>query len=227
MSTTFSGPVISTAGFTGDLTGNVTGNVTGNITGNVTGNLAATGDSTVAKTITSATPSTERLFQSSITVTPATTFAVGSGGSLAGIRGDVTISTGKSFTDGFLYGAQGKVVLNGTMAEASAARIAGAIGQTDLASGTVTAGQVSGVWADLQGSPTLTVNDQVFPLRVTNSMSVNCQAMAFFYGKADFLFDIGEPSASYVVASAVGGNQSKKLKVNIGGATFYIPLNDA
>lgn len=29
MSTTFSGPVISTSGFTGDITGNVTGNVTG------------------------------------------------------------------------------------------------------------------------------------------------------------------------------------------------------
>ena len=31
--TTFSGPVISTNGFIGDLTGNVTGNVTGNIAG--------------------------------------------------------------------------------------------------------------------------------------------------------------------------------------------------
>jgi hypothetical protein len=39
MSTTFSGPVVSTNGFTGALTGNVTGNVTGNATGNVTGNL--------------------------------------------------------------------------------------------------------------------------------------------------------------------------------------------
>lgn len=37
MSTTFSGPVVSTNGFTGDVTGNVTGNLTGNVTGNVSG----------------------------------------------------------------------------------------------------------------------------------------------------------------------------------------------
>lgn len=216
MSTTFSGPVISTNGFTG------------NVTGNVTGNLAATGDSTVAKTITSATPSTERLFQSSITITPASTFAVSAGGSLAAVRGDLTISASKSFTDGFLYGTQGKVVNNGTMAEVSAARIAGVIGQTDLASGTITAGQVSGVWADLQGSPTLTVNDQVFPLRVTNSMSVNAQALAFFYGKADFLFDIGEPSASFVATAAgtTAGANPKTLKINVGGVTKYILCAD-
>lgn len=35
MSTTFSGPVVSTAGFTGDVTGAVTGNVTGDVTGAV------------------------------------------------------------------------------------------------------------------------------------------------------------------------------------------------
>lgn len=35
-STHFSGPVISTGGFTGDLTGDVTGDVTGDITGYVT-----------------------------------------------------------------------------------------------------------------------------------------------------------------------------------------------
>ena len=37
--TTFSGPVISTNGFVGNLTGNVTGNVTGNISGTVTGTV--------------------------------------------------------------------------------------------------------------------------------------------------------------------------------------------
>ena len=38
-STTFSGPVTSTAGFVGATTGDVVGNVTGNLTGNVTGNV--------------------------------------------------------------------------------------------------------------------------------------------------------------------------------------------
>lgn len=37
--TTFSGPVVSTNGFSGSTTGTVTGDVTGNLTGNVTGNV--------------------------------------------------------------------------------------------------------------------------------------------------------------------------------------------
>lgn len=36
----FSGPVVSTNGFTGDVTGNVTGNITGNVTGNLIGDIA-------------------------------------------------------------------------------------------------------------------------------------------------------------------------------------------
>lgn len=39
MSTTFSGPVVSAGGFTGDVTGNLTGDVTGDITGDITGLL--------------------------------------------------------------------------------------------------------------------------------------------------------------------------------------------
>ena len=38
-STHFSGPVVSSGGFTGDVTGDVTGAVTGAITGDVTGNV--------------------------------------------------------------------------------------------------------------------------------------------------------------------------------------------
>ena len=40
--TTFSGPVISTNGFIGDITGNITGNVTGNVTGDLTGRTFGT-----------------------------------------------------------------------------------------------------------------------------------------------------------------------------------------
>jgi len=38
--TTFSGPVVSLNGFTGNMTGNVTGNVTGDLTGRVFGTVA-------------------------------------------------------------------------------------------------------------------------------------------------------------------------------------------
>ncbi len=178
------------------------------------------GTSTV---LTGSSLSTTRQLDSEATFTPTSSFSISGGGSFAAIRGGLTVSASKSFTDGFLYGAQGKVTLNGIIAEVSAARIAGALGQVDLASGTVTAGQVSGVWADLQGSPTLTVPDQVFPLRVTNSMSVNAYAMAFFYGKASYFMEVGEPSPSFVSSgAATPSGTMKKLKVNIGGSDLYI-----
>lgn len=216
------------SGFIGDLTGNVTGDVTGNVTGDVTGNLTgtATGSKvTTSSTITSATPSTTRLIHGAITCTPTSTFAVSAGGSLAGVRGEVTVTALKSFTDGFLYGAQGKVTLAGTIAEASAARITGVLGQTDLASGTVTAGQVSGLWADLQGSPTLTVPDQVFPLRVTNSMSVNAYAMAFYHGKATAFMSINEPSVSFVSAVTPAA-ATGSIKILVNGDVRYLLYTD-
>ncbi len=182
-------------------------------------------DLPVSKTITSATPATERLIHGALTITPTTTFAVAAGGSLAGVRGEITVSANKSFTDGFLYGSQGKVTLNGTIAEVAAARIAGVLGQLDLAAGTVTLGQLSAVWADIQGDPTLTVNDQLYGLRVTNSMSnlKKCQALALFYGMADYLFEVGEPQASIVSTGlATPSGTMKKLKVNIGGTDLYI-----
>lgn len=40
--TTFSGPVVSLNGFTGNVTGNTTGNITGNVTGDVTGRVFGT-----------------------------------------------------------------------------------------------------------------------------------------------------------------------------------------
>jgi hypothetical protein len=185
-------------------------------------------------TITSATPSTRRAIYSKITLTPATTQAIGSGGSIAGVRGEVNQTTGKTFTDGFLYGVQGKAVFAGTLAEASAARVTGVLGQTDVTGITLTAGQVSAVWADLQGTgTTLTVNDQVYPLRVTNSMNVKAQALSLFYGNSDYLWEISEPAAgtwfltagtNSASAGAATGVATKVLMLLVNGTAYYVPL---
>jgi hypothetical protein len=53
--TTFSGPVISTNGFVGNITGDVTGNVTGNVTGRVVGTVFPLGVGGGAIPITSGT----------------------------------------------------------------------------------------------------------------------------------------------------------------------------
>jgi len=201
------------------------------LTAPVVTSAAFSDDVTVNKTLTGATTSTERLTYSKITLTPATTQAVAAGGSLAGVRGEIAQTSGKMFTDGFLFGVQGKCLLYGTMAEAAAARATGVLGQIDFSTGTLTAGQVSAIWGDIQGNPTLTVNDQVYVGRLTNSMSAGKKAQAFLlcYGAADFLVEAGADggTADWLVASGVGGSQNAKLKVNIMGATYFIPLNTA
>ena len=177
-----------------------------------------------SQSITSATPSTTRVVDSEVDLTPATTMAIAAGGSITPFRGAVTLSTGKTLTEGFIYGVQGKSIVNGTVAEGSAARVVGVLGQVDMASGTLTAGQVSGLWADIQmTSPTLTSHAELNALRVTNSGSSNVNALAFFYGKSDYLFQIGEPSASFVsTGAATPSGTMKKLKVSVGGTDLYI-----
>lgn len=192
-----------------------------------------TGDTTVSKTLTSATPATERLLYSTITASPTgNTFAIGTGGSLAGVRGEFNVPTGKTMTDGFGYGAQGKSVFTGVLAEVSAARVTGVLGQTDTTGATLTAGQVSAVWADLQGDAT---NTQTFPLRVTNSMSVDARALGFFYGTATYLFEVSDAASAKFVETTAGTGAgecaqtgglvaSKALKITANGTEYWIPL---
>ena len=184
------------------------------------------GVTSAANTITGTTASTTRYVQSAVTITPASTFSVTGGGSIAGVRGDITLSASKTFTDGFLYGVQGKFTLNGTMNETSAARICGVLGQVDLASGTVTDGQVSAVWADMQAtSPTLTDPSQINVLRVTNSTSSTLNAMAFFYGQSSYLFTCGRDGGDPTYfGTAAPSSLAKSLKVKIGSTDYYIGL---
>jgi hypothetical protein len=202
--------------------------------------LSTSSNVTNTKTITSATPATERLVYTTLTVdTAGNTFNIGtSSGSLAGIRGEANIAASEAFTGGFIYGVQGKSILNGSIAETSAARLTSVLGQTDLASGTVTLGQVSAGWFDLQGNPTLTVNDQVYVGRFTNSMSSGKKAQAFqlMYGAADLLIEASADGGTadwFDAASGTGAGEcaqsggivaTQTLQINVMGTNYWIPL---
>ena len=189
-------------------------------------NTVVASAASIATTITATTSATSRLTQSEVTITPTTTFSVTGGGSIAGTRGGVTVTAGKAFTDGFLYGSQGKVTLAGTMNEGSAARIAGVLGQVDLASGTVTKGQVSCLWGDLQAtSPTLTDPSQINIIRATNSTSSTVNAMLMNYGKASYFMTCGaDGAAPAYIAATSPSTFAKSLKISIQGTDYWIPL---
>ncbi len=195
----------------------------------VTGGATLAGTVAETNTVTSTTVATTRYLQSSLTLTPTSTISVTGGGSLAGVRGDITLTAAKSFTDGFLYGVQGKCILAGTMAEVSAARATGILGQIDFSTGTLTAGQVSAIWGDLQGTPTLTVNDQLYVARFTNSMATGkkAQAFQFMYGAADVFLEASADGGSAdwgVIGAGTYSSADGYLKVNIFGTAYRMPL---
>lgn len=122
-STTFSGPVTSTAGFVGAITGNVTGNVTGNLTGAVSGTrvtastgfesgtsgtpiVIASGNENILYGTTAAVSGDIRLLYSKLTFT-----STGSGETLRAF----TVSTGTNVaTGGTINGAHISLSINGT-----------------------------------------------------------------------------------------------------------------
>jgi hypothetical protein len=82
-STTFSGPVTSTAGFIGNISGTVTGNVTGNVTGDVTGDLTGRVFGTVGtRSGAGAVPITSGTVRLTTTAADALTLANGANGQL-------------------------------------------------------------------------------------------------------------------------------------------------
>ncbi len=193
--------------------------------GTVTDNLDA------SLTITAATSATRRLVKSAITIdTTGNTFSVSGSGSIAAVRGEQTLAATDTFTDGFLYGVPGKITMPGTMNEAAAARMAAVLGQVDLSTGTLTDGQICAVWGDLQGSaPTLTVNDQLYVGRWTNSMATGKKAQAFhlMYGAADFFLEASADGGSADWAVVTAGTYSTSdgyLLVKIYGSTYRIPF---
>lgn len=77
--TTFSGPVVSLNGFTGNVTGNTTGNITGNVTGDLTGRVIGT---STTRSGAGAVPITAATVRLTTTGTDALTLANGANGQL-------------------------------------------------------------------------------------------------------------------------------------------------
>jgi len=183
--------------------------------------VVTTDDVSSSKTLTSATPATERLVRSELTLTPATSLAVGSSGSLAAMRGCVTLTTGKSITDGYLYGSQGKVTLDGATIAVGSDHIAGVYAQLSATGSTFTSGHIAAVIGSIQGVPTSSVVDLFYGESATGNV-INSFFKAF--GKADYVFDF-ETNVHTQISTPAGSTPSgnlRVLKVKLDGADYYI-----
>jgi hypothetical protein len=159
--------------------------------------------------------------RSELTLTPATTLAVGSSGSLAGVRGAVTLTTGKSITGGFLFGAQGKVVGDGATIDVGSGHVAGLYGQLSLSGATVTSGHVAIIVASGQSLPASPNVDGIYLESGGNAINSMFKAIC----NASYVMDLAKESgADTWLAAAAGAAANKWLVIKAQGTIYKIAL---
>jgi hypothetical protein len=204
-----------------------------------TNNEAITGTSTIlsinpanlqavlqgdVKTITDATPATFRLIRSELTVTPSSSVAVDSNGSLAAVRGCTTLTTGKSITDGYLYGVQGKVVLDGATVVIGSDHVAGIYAQLSGSSTTVTSGHVAIMIASGQNLPTSANVDGLY----LESGGGKINSVIKSNVKATYFLDISDfESAGICSDTGTVETEAGWIKVLVDGSPGYIQVFSA
>lgn len=188
---------------------------------------------TQSKTVTGTALGTVRGIHGQVT---ASTAAIASGG-IAGVRGLCTLSGTITAGGAFLYGAQGKLVVTGTMNHADA-RLCAAIAQLDTTGATMTAGQVSALWVDHGAGITGAMGGQFNMIRITNTVSGSKpNGIIYAHSNASYVLDLSAPGGTmdWLVAAGTSANSAGKsdgcaaqkvLTLLIGGVAYYLPVFD-
>jgi len=185
-----------------------------------------------AKTISTAALGTVRQVHGAITASHAAI----SGGTIAGVRGLVTLSGANSAGGAYFYGAQGKLIITGTLNHADS-RACALIAQLDCLTGgpgTISAGELSGLWIDVLG-PTGIPFNEYNAIRISANKDNKFQSLIYAQTDAAFFFDIVKPTGgaqalvvaagtNTVSAGNAAGVAAKVGLIRIDGTTYYIPL---
>lgn len=196
--------------------------------GNLLASISGTGSVvtpslTPSITIGSATPPTTRLTDSEITFS-ASSVAVSGGGSIVAVRGGTTIPVGTTVTAGFLYGVQGKLVVQGTL-DTTDSWQTGVLGQLDLSVGTLTSQNLSAGWFDCGASAHTTGHVVgLNALLVTNSTAAQADSMEQLNGNAVYGQSFYDQGSGWAQQSTVPTTLTGRLKVLVNGVAMYIPL---
>jgi len=174
----------------------------------------------------------ELLFNSG-TVTNAASVSITAGQSITAIRGAINIAQYTSVIQGYLYGVQGKFVLQGTLATTGGEYSAALVGQLDLSQAAGVTSALSALWLDAGATASAAIiatPGNVSMINMTNTTSALITAALSFVGNAAYAFslsDLAYGGPHFIITAAVGGSQTTKLKVLINGVAFYIPLYTA
>lgn len=188
---------------------------------------------TQSKTVSTAALGTVRGIHGQVTASNA---AIASGNTV-GVRGLCTLSGVVSAGGAFFYGAQGKLVVSGTMNHADS-RLCGLIAQIDTTGATLTTGQLSALWVDHGAGVTGAGGGQFNMVRITNTVSGSKpNAIIYAHSNATNVLDLSAPGGTmdWLVASGASAGSAGKsdgcaaqkvLVVSIGGTPYYIPAFD-
>jgi hypothetical protein len=161
-------------------------------------------------------------------------------GTIAGVRGLITLSGVNDTGGAYFYGAQGKLVVTGTLGHADS-RACALIAQLDATGGVLSAGELSGLWIDAVG-----VSGQPFEefnaIRISSNKDLKYQALLYAQSDAAYFTSLVKPTGGALscVATAgtgdgsagyAGGHEADAvLKILINDGThngiYYIPLFD-
>lgn len=181
------------------------------------GNLLTMAPST---SVSTASPGTVGTIIGSITTTNAS-YSNG-GNSLVGVRGLVTIPSGTTAAAGYLYGTQGKFIIQGIASGSIWG--AGLMGQLDISAATLTsASHVTPLWSDAGTSGPAVSCAFCDSAVLTNTTNTTFHSLIYGYSKAAYFVDLNDNGGGYIISgtgasSAVTGY----LKVRVAGADAYI-----
>ena len=154
-----------------------------------------------------------------------------SAGSNVAVRGCISISALTTFASGFLYGVQGKLVVQGTISSANYAAAVQA--QLDLSAAVgVTGGPVQALWVDMGSSASAAVISAPTKLNIatlTNTTNAIIHACIQVVANASYLFDVTDLSyggSNFYVhsGSGLGSIGTDYLVVLVNGVPKHIPL---
>lgn len=175
----------------------------------------------LTQTLTDATLTTRRLLKAELVVTPTTAVTVSSNGSLAAIRGMITLTTGKSITDGFLYGVQGKLTLDGATVAVGSDHIAAVYAQMSATGATFTSGHIAPIISCGQHLPA-GIADMIY---CENNDVTKLHAILEAIANADFVFDVtSEDGNPAFIVDTAGSSASKYLRIKVKGTEYKLEL---
>lgn len=139
--------------------------------------------------------------------------------SIRGIQGVAKLSTGFTSTAGTLIGSYGQARADGTF-NASGGFLVGSYGLIE-ASAAITASHVASIWADSHQANTVTGEHEL--IYASNNGAATMDSVMYVYGgdKVTNLLKLNTVSGM-VSDTAVTDGTSKKIKIDIDGATYYI-----